>query len=62
MEGLKKGRSGHACRPGAMLSHACSAGATCDRSSMMVLTTILTRVMQICVLKMDQQFAGGDDF
>jgi hypothetical protein len=46
----------------ATLSHAYSAGATHDRSSMVVLTTVMTRVMRISILKVDQRIDGGDSF
>jgi hypothetical protein len=62
MLGLKEERSSHVCRTSATLSHACKAGAMYDRSSMVALTTVLTRVMRIPILKVDQQIDGGDAF
>jgi hypothetical protein len=59
---LKEERSSHGGRTGATLSHAYSAGATHDRSSMVALTTVLTRVMRISILKVDQRIDGGDGF
>jgi hypothetical protein len=62
MQRRKEERSSHACGTGAMLSHACSTGDTHDRSSMVVLTTFLTRVMRVFVLKVDQRIDGDDSF
>jgi hypothetical protein len=63
---LKEERSSHACwtgaTTGAMVSHACSAGAMHNISSMVALTTVLTRVMRISILKVDQQIDDGDGF
>jgi hypothetical protein len=42
--------------------HACSAGATHDRSSMGVLITVLSRVMRISILNVVQWIVGGDGF
>jgi hypothetical protein len=39
-----------------------SAGATHERSSMVVLTTRLARAMRISSLKMVQRFDGGNGF
>jgi hypothetical protein len=59
---LKEEKSNHACRTGATLSHACSAGGTHDRSSMVVLKTVVTRVTRIFILKVDQRIDDGDGF
>jgi hypothetical protein len=59
---LKEEMSSHVSCTGAMLSHAYSAGAMHDISSMVASTTILTRVMWISVLKVDKRFDGGDGF
>jgi hypothetical protein len=54
--------SSHAWLTGAMLSHACSVGATHDISFIVASTTGLARTMQISAPKMDQRFDGGDGF
>jgi hypothetical protein len=59
---VKEEMSGHAYWTGATLSHACSAGATHDISSMVASTIVLTRVMRISVSKVDKRFDGGDGF
>jgi hypothetical protein len=46
----------------ALLSHACSACATYDRSSMVASTTGLARAMQMSNMNMDWRFDGYDGF